>query len=140
MGTYVELFGIIFKIVLYIMKAIIGYNADEYKLFQERISTVAELLKKAVTNQMDSLDEKSYLSNKEWEVAKRYEEYKKAIFALLSQGLGIIELSKVEIMGMGLRVEERKQSVIPVLSQPGTVIEKSMMIAKILSDPDWKKV
>ena len=129
-SSILELIVISLKLVYTIIHAIIKWNLEERLRFEERIKTVSMLLKEAVENKDESLNEDSYLSNLEWEMKQRYETYKEKSLEILRQGGGIVELENVSDMGMGLRIQDKKENIIQILLKNLDIVEKSKWIAK----------
>jgi len=127
-----ELIVIVLKLVLYIINVWLGWKMEERQRFEERMKNLTDLLKKAVENKEESINEEDFLSNLEWEVQERYKNYKDACFQSLSSGKGIEELKKQEILGMNLRIAQKEESVVEILVKDIKIEEKSKRIAKLL--------
>ena len=123
-----KLFG---QIIISVAK----YNAEEYAIYTQRLSTICDLLKKANTGAMDVMDEKSYLSNKTWDDQKRYGIYKSLAIAVFNAGGGMDALKAVTDSGMGIRVTDRESSILQILLQPVSTLDKAGMVAQCLVNP-----
>jgi len=128
----IELAVIILKILYSIVKAIISWKEEERRRFEERIRTLSGILKEAIVNKEESLNEEDYLSNLAWENQQRYLAYKKAAERIISSGGGINELTQEEIMGMGQRVIEKRDEVVAVLIKDLYIIDRAKLIGKTL--------
>ena len=131
-GTILELVLISLKLVYAIIGSIIKWNVEERNRFEERMRTISNLLKEAVENKDESLNEADYLSNLEWEKKEKYKTYKMKSKEVLSFGYGITELEAVTDMGMGIRVANHKTVIIELLQRNLSVEEKAQWIAKDL--------
>lgn len=131
-STVLELIVISLKLVYTIITSIINWNLEERNRFEERMKTVSNLLKEAISNKEESLNEASYLSNLEWEKKERYNSYKQSSISVLMVGGGLYDLSNVITMGMGLRVQQKKDIVVNILLKDTNIEEKSKWIAKEL--------
>jgi len=129
-SAILELITTALKLVFTIVTQVMKWNAEERSRFEERMRTISSLLKEAVENKDESLNEEDYLSNLEWEKQQRYLAYKTQALTILNQGGGINELSVASTMGMGLAVVKNKDAVISVLLKNLDVEEKSKWIAK----------
>ena len=127
-----ELIVISLKLVYSIVTSILAWNLEERNRFEERMRTVTQLLKDAVDNKEESLNEEDYLSNLEWEKKERYKTYKQASLEVLTLGGGINDLEAVTFMGMGVAVANKKTVVIGLLLRNISVEEKAQCIAKCL--------
>jgi len=128
--TILELIVIALKLVYTIVGSIIKWKVEERNRFEERMKTIATLLKEAVDNKDESLNEEDYLSNLEWEKQERYKTYKQNTLEVLTQGGGINELAGITAMGMGLRVTNKKEDVIKILLKNLAIEEKAQWVAK----------
>jgi len=131
-STILELIVISLKLVYTIVGSIIKWKVEERNRFEERMKTIANLLKEAVDNKDESLNEEDYLSNLEWEKQERYKTYKQNTIDVLTLGGGINDLIAITSMGMGLRVTNRKDSVVQILLKNLVLEEKAQWIAKDL--------
>ena len=84
---------------------------------------------------MDVMDEKSYLSNKTWDDQKRYGIYKSLAIAVFNAGGGMDALKAVTDSGMGIRVADRESSILQILLQPVSTLDKAGMVAQCLVNP-----
>jgi len=131
-GTILELVVVALKLVYTIVSSIIAWKLEERNRFEERMKTITKLLKEAVDNKEESLNEGDYLSNLEWEKQAKYKVYKQKSQDVLAVGGGINDLILVQNMGMGLRVTSKKEVIIQILLKNLEVEEKSKWIAKEL--------
>jgi len=131
-GTVQELIVIVLKLVYTIVTSIISWNVEERNRFQERMKVISKLLKDAVDNKDESLNEEDYLSNLEWEKQERYKVYKQHSLAILNQGGGISDFYNISELGMGLRVKDKKEIIVTILLRNLNIEEKSQWIAKEL--------
>jgi len=129
-STILELIVIALKLVYTIVGSIIKWKVEERDRFEERMKTIANLLKEAVDNKDESLNEEDYLSNLEWEKQERYKTYKQNTLVVLNLGGGINELMIIPSMGMGLRVTNKKEAVIQILLKNLGIEEKAQWVAK----------
>lgn len=129
-----ELIVISLKLVYSIVTSILAWNLEERNRFEERMRTVTQLLKNAVDNKEESLNEEDYLSNLEWEKKERYKTYKLKSLEVLTLGGGINELETVMSMGMGVAIANNKTAIIELLLRNISVEEKAQWIAKCLLD------
>lgn len=132
MASYFNMIIEILKIIYLIMNTWIKWTAEERIRFQERMNAVTDLLKKAVENKSDIINEADYTSNLEWEKKQRYEGYKKEIIFLLSKGSGIQELKADMFMGLGARITVKEVQVIIILKDAYSVEEKAILISKMI--------
>jgi len=133
-GTILELIVVSLKLVYTIIGSVIKWKVEERNRFEKRMRTITQLLKEAVDNKEESLNEEDYLSNLEWEKKEKYKTYKNNSVEILRSGGGINELLKVTTMGMGLRVEQCKEEIISFLQKNLSLEDKAKWIAKTLSD------
>ena len=135
MAAFIIVCKILFEL-LKLASIIVGkcfkFNAEEFALFKERMEIATNLIRKAVSGEMDALSEQSYLSNLEWEQKQRYKIYKEQATKALSQGFGFVELTKVDVYGMGARTAERQEKIVKILAQPKSIEEKAQLIAQAL--------
>lgn len=129
-GTILELVLVSLKLVYAIITSIMKWKIEERNRFEERMRTISGLLKEAVDNKDESLNEADYLSNLEWEKQERYKTYKNKSAEVLTAGGGISDLSSITDMGMGLRVNNKRVEVIAILLKNLELEEKSKWIAK----------
>ena len=130
--TILELVLISLKLVYSIITSITSWNVEERNRFEERMRTISKLLKEAIENKDEALNEESYLSNLEWEKKERYNSYKNSTLIILKKAGGITDLLTVTTMGMGLRVQIKKDIVIQILLKNLDAEEKSKWVAKEL--------
>jgi len=130
--TILELIVIALKLVYTIVGSIIKWKVEERNRFEERMKTISKLLKDAVENKDESLNEEDYISNLEWEKQVRYKTYKQKSIEVLSVGKGITELEAVTDMGMGLGISNNREAVVQILLKNLAVEEKAQWIAKEL--------
>ena len=121
------------KLLYLIIDGILKYNAEEMARFQSRMQIVSDALKAAIDNKDESLNEEAYLSNLAWEQKQRYQTYKTQTLTILTAGGGIVELSAVVLMAMGLRVTKYKDKIIAILVKDLVIEEKSKEIAAFLT-------
>jgi len=133
-GTILELIVIALKLVYTIVGSIIKWKVEERNRFEERMKTISKLLKDAVDNKDESLNEADYLSNLEWEKQEKYKTYKQKSLDILTIGGGINDLIAVTDMGMGLRVSNKKDAVVQILLKNLAVEEKAQWISKDILD------
>lgn len=133
-GTILELIVVALKLVYTIVSSVIAWKLEERNRFEERMRTITQLLKEAVDNKDESLNEATYLSNLEWEKQVKYKVYKQKSLDVINSGGGINDLIAIQDMGMGLRVTSKKEGIIQVLLKNLEVEEKSKWIAKELVD------
>jgi len=133
-STILELIVIALKLVYTIVGSIIKWKVEERNRFEERMKTISKLLKDAVENKDESLNEDDYLSNLEWEKKERYKTYKLKSIEVLTLGGGINELEAITSMGMGVAVANKKIVIIELLQRNLSVEEKGQWIAKNLLD------
>jgi len=131
-STILELIVISLKLVYTMVGSIIKWKVEERDRFEKRMKTIATLLKEAVDNKDESLNEEDYLSNLEWEKKERYKTYKQQTLDTLALGGGINDLSAVTLMGMGLRVVNKKELIISILLKNLEIEEKAQWVAKEL--------
>ncbi len=132
-ATILELVVTSLKLVYSIISSIIKWNLEERNRFEERIKNISKLLKEAIENKDESLNEEAYLSNLEWEKKERYNVYKQESLGVLTKGGGISDLESVVTMAMGLKVKEKREGVISILLKNLDIEEKSKWIAKELT-------
>jgi len=133
-ATILELIVIALKLVYTIVGSIIKWKVEERNRFEERMRTISKLLKDAVENKDEALNEEDYLSNLEWEKQQRYQTYKRRSIEIISLGGGVNDLIAVTEMGMGLRITVKKEEVIEILLKNLGVEEKAQLIAKDILD------
>ena len=133
MSSFLDLVVVALKLVYSIINSIISWKVEERDRFEKRMRNITNLLKDAIDNKDEAINEKDYLSNLEWEKQERYKKYKLLSYTSLSAGGGIHELSYIKDMSMGLRVLDRKESIIGILLKNLSIEEKSKWIAKTLS-------
>ncbi len=132
--SIIELVVIVLKLLYSIVSSIMAWKEEERNRFEERMKTLTFLLKDAIVNKEESLNEKDFLSNLEWEKQERYKAYKQAAIEVLSVGGGINELKTKTVMGMHLRITDKLNDVVAILVKDITVEDKSKLIAKLLSE------
>lgn len=134
-STILELIVISLKLVYSIVTSILKWNLEERNRFEERMKTISKLLKDAIDNKDESLNEVAYLSNLAWEKKERYNCYKQNTVDILKKAGGISDLLGVSTMGMGLRVQSKKDTIILILIKNLDIDEKSKWVAKELTEP-----
>ena len=122
------------KMFFFFIDLYMKWSAEERQRFEDRIKILTGLIKEAATNKKEVINEKSYLSNLEWEAQKRFAAYKKATLDILKLGGGINDLSAQTIMGMDERIILVKQPIVDALGQTWNIEEKSTMIAKLITE------
>lgn len=127
-----ELVVIILKLFLHIMSMWLKWKMEERKRFEDRMKILTGLLKEAVENKDESMNEEAYLSNLEWEEQERYKKYKEVCLKVLSIGEGFDSLKQNKVLGMHLRLEQKKDETITILIKDISVEEKSKLISKLL--------
>jgi len=127
-----ELIVVVLKISFSIFQSIMAWKEEERQRFEDRIRNLSTILKEAIVNKDEVLNEQDYLSNLEWEQQERYKTYKQACVEVLSAGGGINELNLRNIMGMNLRIAEKIKETIAILVRDLTIEDKSKLIAKLL--------
>lgn len=127
-----SLISTLLQIAFYILKVYINWTSKERTIFDQRMKIVANLLKEAIENREEALNEEAYLSNLEWESKQRFNSYKEQILDVLRKGGGIKDLEAIELLGMGLRVVKKEDEIIQILTKDLDIEEKSKRIAKVL--------
>lgn len=127
-----SLISTLLQIAFYILKVYINWTSKERTIFDQRMKMVSNLLKEAIENREEALNEEAYLSNLEWESKQRFTTYKEQILDVLRKGGGIKDLEAIELLGMGLRVEKKEAEIIQILTKDLDIEEKSKRIAKVL--------
>ena len=133
-ASILEIIAVILKIVYSIFAASIAWKEEERQRFEDRIKNLTTILKEAIVNKEEVLNEQDYLSNLEWEKQERYKAYKQICVEVLSSGGGINELTQKDTLGMNLRISEKVKETIAILVQDLNVEDKSKLIAKMLTD------
>jgi len=133
-GTVLELVVVFLKLVFVVVSSLIKWKVEERNRFEERMKTISKLFKEAVINKDESLNEGDYLSNLEWEKQNRYKAYRQASYDILVKGGGIGDLSNSPVLGMGLRINAKKEDIIKILLKNLRLEEKAQWISKKLVD------
>ena len=126
----IELITVFLKLVYAITSSIMKWKVEERNLFEKRMRTITKLLNEAISNKAEVINEKDFLSNLDWEKKERYKTYKRETLKILKQGGGISDLSKVKVMGMGLRVVNHSKEVLKIMLEKLDIEDKSIFIAK----------
>ena len=133
-ATILEIISSCLKLLYMIASSWMAWKEEERNRFIERMKTISGLLKEAVINKEETLNEDAYLSNLEWEKQERYKVYRDQSLRVILAGDGLSELLKVTISAMNLRVEKNKDLIIQILTKNLDSLEKSKLIAKALVD------
>jgi len=129
----VELITVVLKIFFTFMKAYMAWNKEERERFEERMKNLSGVLKEAINDQSESMNEEAYLSNLEWEKKQRYEAYKKSLAPMLARGAGYESLISIKgNMGLSQRIIANEPKVVEILVKSVSVDEKCKLIASLL--------
>lgn len=123
-----------FKIFWLIFNAVSKFNEEENRRFQERFYTIASLLKDAVHDVSEVVNEKDFIDLLAWEIKEKYEYYKGAVSFILKAGGGISNLEGQQMFCMGQIVKDKREAVLKILVEVSSIDQKSIKIAKVLID------
>lgn len=124
---FIELIFQALKLLIFIIK-----KRNNLKNIEEKIKVINKLLKEALEEKTDIIDDESFIENLEWEQETKYEMYKDITLNVLNAGGSLKELEKQAKIGMGNKVLENIDEIQKILNQDISLKKKAILIAKQL--------
>ena len=130
MKAYVNLIVELLRLTYLLLQFYIKEQARAIQFAQ----TLKDAVQRMVDNRAEAINEQAYLDGLIWEKEVKYKAYKEQCLAVLTAGGGIAEMEKKTKLAFNLWVNKYKNNVIDFLKLPYSIEDKSIVIAKYLTE------